>query len=395
MTANDRRGAISEASVSGDVAPGFEGVARAFEENFATRGEVGAAFAAYRDGKVVVDLWGGRTDHESPTPWRRDTLILVFSGTKGMVALCLLLLIERGLLDLGAPMSHYWPELGAHGKSRLLVSHVVSHRSGLPGVQVPLSEEDLFDWGRMVSLLEAQVPYWEPGERVCYHPMTYGWLCGELLRRIDGRSIGRFFAEEVAAPLGLDAWIGLPEELEPRVATIGMRMQAAPSPEHLRAQEDPLAASVWENPPARDYQPMLVNTTAFRTAEFPGANAIVDARSMARLYGCLASGGSLDGVRLLSSETVALGRRCLSRGRDALLGDPPAFGVGFALQTEVMLLGPVDDAFGHGGAGGSIHGAWPDQGVGFSYAMNDLRNPKPDPRAQALLSALHEAVTKR
>ena len=381
--------AFTDQTIQGEVAPGFEAVATAFMDNFSTRGELGAAFAVWRGDELLVDLWGGVRDPRTGAPWERDTLQLVYSGTKGLTSVCLLLLIDRGLLDLDAPVARYWPEFAAAGKGDILVRHAVTHQAGLPGLREPLVGDDLLDDRAMAARIAAETPFWPVGEQVCYHPMTWGWICGELIRRIDGRSAGRFFADEIAAPLGLDAWIGLPPELEERVSVIrpGPGWGVAPELSEERATADPVIRAVWHNPPGRHREPLAQNTAAYHQAEIPAANAIVSARSMARLYGLLATGGG----GLLSPETLALGHRCLVTGRDPLIERPWAYGVGFQLQTELMVLGPPGTAFGHAGVGGSVHGAWPDQGLGFSYAMNELRSA-PDFRASACLDALYAAT---
>ncbi len=376
----------------GSVAPGFERVAEAFEANFAERGELGAAFSAVVDGDVVVDLWGGVADRARGLAWRHDTLVGVFSGTKGLVATCLLLLIEGGQLDLDAPVAAYWPEFAANGKEAVLVRHLVSHQAGLPGLRTPVSVEEATDDVRMARLLAAQRPIAAPGTQLVYHALTFGWLCGELVRRVDGRSIGRFLREEVAGPLDLEVWIGLPERDEARVAVL--ERDAGFMDELVRSREaDEVAWSIYANPPRFADGELAANVRRWRAAEVPASNGVVSARSLARLYGCLARGGEIDGQRLLSPETIERGRRCLSRGHDPYLDMPVAYATGFAVQTSVMGFGPPADAFGHGGAGGSMHGAWPSERVGFSYAPNLLRGGGPvDARAEALLAALYAAV---
>ena len=386
------------AAVGGFAAPGFEAVAREFERNLDERGELGAAFAACVDGEPVVDLWGGRAEPGADgRPWREDTLQLIFSGTKGLVATCVLMLVDRGRLDLDAPACAYWPEFAAQGKERITVAELASHRARLPGVAAPLEKSDLTDDRRMASLLAAQAPETDPRAAATYHPLTYGWLCGELVRRVDGRSVGRFFAEEVAGPLELELWIGLPEELEPRVSTLvtAAGWGSHPMNDDAALAQDELLRRIWANPPILAAGELAWNSRAYHAAELPGGGAIGTARSLARLYGCLARGGELDGVRLLSAETLALGRRELSRFRDPFSDEPYAYGVGYELQTEQGVLGPAAGAFGHTGAGGSIHAAWPEQRVGVSYAMNELRDdPAGDPRSQALLRALSEGCRK-
>ncbi len=386
--------ATDERRGDGFVAPGLERVREEFERNFVERGELGAAFAVYCDGELVIDLWGGCADPATGRPWAADTLQLIFSGTKGLVATCLLLLIERGRLRLEDRVCEHWPEFAANGKREITVAEVVSHRGRLPGIRVPLAAADIYDDRRMAALLAEQAPEEDPRARATYHPLTYGWLCGELIRRIDGRSVGRFFAEEVAAPLGLEVWIGLPQELEGRVSTLvhGPDWGSSPLLDEEAQRRDELLARIWSNPP--DEQPMPENTRAFHAAEIPGAGAIGTARSIARLYGCLARGGELDGVRLLRPETIALGEQELSRFNDAFSDEEVAFGTGFALQSKHSGLGPPARVFGHGGAGGSVHGAWPQLRVGFSYAMNEMRDGlRGDPRSESLLGALYEALS--
>ncbi len=379
-------------SVGGHVEAGFEPVAEAFVRSFGQHAELGAAFAAYVDGRLVVDLWGGVADRGRELPWREDTLVPVFSGTKGLTATCMLLLIERGQLALDMPVCRYWPEFAAHGKERILVSEVVSHRAGMPGLLTEASLEEATDDVRMAALLADQPVVAAAKQGLVYHAVTFGWLCGELVRRVAGRSIGRFFAEEVAAPLELDAWIGLPEQLEPRVARIERDASFADEIA-LTRERDETAWSIWSNPPRFTGGELAANLQAWHAAEAPATSGIVAARSLARLYGCLAAGGAIDGTRLLASETIAAGTRPLASGHDPYLDTPLAFATGYQLQTSEMALGPAADAFGHTGAGGSSHGAWPSLRTGFSYTPNQLRRiGGADPRARELLVALRSAI---
>jgi CubicO group peptidase (beta-lactamase class C family) len=379
----------------GQVEAGFEPVADAFARNFAQRGEVGAAFAATLDGRPVVDLWGGVADGASERPWQRDTMQPIFSGTKGLTALCMTMLVDRGLLALEDPVCEHWPEFAAQGKEAITVAEVLSHRARLPGLRTPLSEQDILDPRRMADLLAAQAPEDDPRVRFAYHRLTYGWLCGELIRRVDGRSIGRFFAEEVAGPLGLELWIGLPPALEPRVAVL----QYGPDWGHNTAHAadpfpgDALWASIWRNPPMYLPDRLAWNEPALHAAELAAGNAIGTARSIARLYGALARGGEVDGVRIVSPQALEAARTPLASGTDPFLGEAMVYSAGFELSGSSTWLGPAPAAFGHGGAGGSVHGAWPEQRVGFSYAMNELRDdPAGDERSSALLEALHRCV---
>ena len=378
--------------VGGHVEPGFEQVAEVFAANFAQRGEVGAAFAATLDRRPVVDLWGGVADEASGRRWQQDTMQVIFSGTKGLTALCVAMLLDRGALKLEEPVSSYWPEFAAQGKEAITVAEVVSHRARLPGVRTPVEDEDLLDPRRMADLLAAQAPESDPRAAVIYHAITYGWLCGELVRRVDGRSVGRFLADEVAGPLGLELWIGLPSRLEPRVATLRYSPEWGKSPV---GQPDPfpgdeLWASIWENPLLLTPPRLPWNLPPWHATEIAAANGIGTARSISRLYGALACGGVLDGVRIISPEGLARASAPLSSGTDPYTGERMTFGVGFMLQTEDKPFGPAKVAFGHNGAGGSVHGAWPEERVGFSYAMNDMRDdPAGDERVSALLDALH------
>ena len=234
----------------------------------------------------------------------------------------------------------------------------------------------------------------DPRAARTYHRMTFGWLCGELVRRVTGKSVGRFFADEVAAPLGLDLWIGLPASEEPRVAPCRQAKSwgAVTALQPASIEGDELQARIYANPTLAPSGESSMNAAAFHAAEIPGANGIGTARSVARLYACLARGGELDGTRLCGPEAIALARREQTRFRDPFSDLPMAYGVGFHLQTENRPFGAPDDGFGHQGAGGSVHGAWPEQRIGFSYLMNELRNPLDDPRAGALLSALASAA---
>jgi len=382
--------------VCGHVEPGFEPVAEAFAANFAERGELGAAFAATLDGRPVVDLWGGVADAATGRPWLEDTMQVIFSGTKGVTALCMAMLLDRGSLKLDDPVSVHWPEFAAHGKEAITVADVATHCSRLPGVRAPVGEQELLDPGRMAALLAEQEPESDPRAQFIYHALTYGWLCGELMRRVDGRSLGRFLAEEVAAPLDLELWLGLPPELEPRVAALSYGPNWGQSPPARRDPfpGDDLWASIYENPPLFIAPELNWNLPAWHAAEIAGANAIGTARSIARMYGALACGGECDGVRLLSAQTLKLVATPLASGVEPHYGVPMVIGVGFELQTEHAQFGPVEQAFGFTGAGGSVHGAWPEERVGFSYAMNELRDDlSGDGRPAALLAALHACVT--
>lgn len=383
------------------VAPGFERVAEEFERNFRERGELGASFSAVVEGECVLDLWGGVADRQRGGPWARNTLQLIFSGTKGLVAMCLLVLLDRDKLELDAPVCEYWPEFAACGKRDVMVRDVVTHTAGLPGLMTPVRVDEIVDDRRMARLLAAQPVFSDPRARQTYHPLTFGWLCGELVRRIDGRSIGTFFADEFARPLGLEIYIGLPHELEERVSRLECAETWGTDPfmcpealgQHEILGEDELARAIWANPPLFGRETFPWNERSFHASEIPGAGGIGTARSIAALY------GALDGR--ISRAALDLAARELEARPDALAESTgiemvERYSVGFMLQNELQLLGPPADAFGHPGAGGSVHGCWPAARTGFSYAMNLLRDdyPQGDPRPAALLRSLHACVAK-
>ncbi|MBX3579436.1 MAG: beta-lactamase family protein [Rhizobiaceae bacterium] len=382
-------------TAEGYVAPGFEAVAAEFERNFTDRQDVGAAFAAVHNGKTVVDIWGGMA--APGRPWQEDTLQVVFSCTKGLVAACMLKLIEQGRLDLHAPVSRYWPEFAQNGKDRVLMRHLLSHRAGLPGIFETLTPADIPDHEKMERLLAAQPLASDPNAFHCYHALTIGWLAGAVLRRIDGRTLGRFFAEEFAAPLGLETWIGLPENEEHRVGTLEIGPGFGPwdAGQTEWQKSDRVLKSVWGNPPLFPVEGELAwNSRAYHAAEIGGAGAITNARSIARYYSCMAMGGEIDDVRVLKPETIALGRSELSRFLDPYILELMAYGVMWAIQTPQRRFGRLPDAFGHSGAGGSIHGAWPSHGMGFSYTMNQMRVDPEDARSRYLLERLEECIAR-
>lgn len=378
--------------MQGEVAPGWEPVREAFAQNWAEGRELGAGVAVYHRGRKVVDLTGGWFDADRSSPYTPESLQLVFSTTKGMAAACVAMCVERGLLDPAAPVAGCWPEFAAEGKGRVTVAELMAHRAGLITVEPPLTLEQCLDWDTVVAALAAQRPFWEPGTTHGYHALTYGWLAGELVRRVDPahRSLGRFFTEEVAAPLGLECWIGLPAELEPRVSRLVngpppppealelMAMVMGPQTNGGRAlsMSGAFALGGGESP---------WNRPDVHRAEIPAANGITNAASLARMYAALI--GEVDGCRLLAPETVELARRPVSQGPDACLLVETAFGLGFMLEAPFTpMAGP--GSFGHPGAGGSIGLAHPELGLAFGYVMNQMdANLAGDVRAARLIDA--------
>ena len=390
-------GESAGAEINGTVAPGFERVRDAFAANFENHGEVGAAFSLYHRGAKVVDLWGGVADPETGRPWAEDSIVMVFSSTKGATAVCAHVLAQRGDLDLDAPVATYWPEFAAAGKEDIPVRWLLSHRVGLPIFDEPITVEEFLAWEPPVETLAAQSPVWEPGTTHGYHSGTYGWLVGEVVRRISGKSLGTFFADEVAGPLGLDLWIGLPESEESRVVPViavdladgAMDEQAltARRRDLLAASRDP--DSLLAKPATTG--PLDPNSRAFRAAEFPAGNGVADARSLARMYASLIGDG-VDGLRLLNDETIARATTEQSNGRDEVLQVQTRFGLGFELNLPNNHLGQ-EGAFGHSGAGGSLAFADPNAEIAFAYVMNQMQLvASDDPRTLSLIAAVHESL---
>ena len=381
--------------IEGTCDPRFAPVREAFAQNFSTLGETGAAVAVTLDGRSVVDLWAGHADAARTRPWERDTIVNVYSTTKGMTAICAHRLVDQGRLDLDAPVATYWPEFASGGKARLPVRYLLSHQAGLPAVSQSLQPAAMYDWDVMTAALAAQEPWWEPGTKHGYHAVTYGWLVGEVVRRISGKTVGTFFRDEVARPLDVDFHIGLAAEHDTRTAPL----IPAPPPS---AEDMNLLAEVLKDPEAMLFKvmfnppilPEAVNTREWRAAEIPAANGHTNARALARVYGALACGGVLDGVRVLSRESIARALAAQAEGPDAVMPLYTRFGLGFMLSTPQEKMGPNPRTFGHGGMGGSLGFADPDAQLGFGYTMNEAHMGLwlVDPRATALISALYDVL---
>jgi len=388
-------------TILGEVAAGFEPVREAFAANFAGHGDIGAAVCVYRDGRPVVDLWGGVADPDGGRPWARDTLQLVYSATKGATATAAHLLAQRGALDLDAPVAEYWPEFAANGKADIPVRWLLSHRAGVVTLDDPVPLADALAWQPMVAALAAQRPAWRPGSAHGYHGRTFGWLVGEVIRRVSGRTPGRFFAEEIAAPLGLDFFIGLPAGARGRVSRMVYKQPhfdfAAAAPESIPEQFRELMAALLDpnslynkafsvtNPAEIDF-----NAPAVQAAEIPASNGIGTARALARMYAALI--GEVDGVRLLTPETLAAATKEQAVGADRVLLVPTRFSLGYALPTEVTpMTGP--SSFGHPGRGGALGFADPEHRIAFGYVMNHIIEDAPtDVRATSLVDAVRKSL---
>lgn len=384
-----------EAQVHGHCDTRFAAVRTAFEENFRARSELGAAVTVTVDGVPVVDLWGGWADAARTRPWERDTLVNVWSTSKGPTALCAHILADRGLLDLDAPVASCWPEFAAAGKEKVLVRHLLSHRAGLCGLREPHSAAQLYDWRLTTERLAAMEPWWEPGTRSGYHAITYGFLVGEVVRRVSGLLPGAFLEREVTGPLGIDFTVGLPKEAAGRAAElVHTRVGSAGERPAVLAELPPAALAALANPPMGAAE---ANSAAWRAAEIPAANGHGTARAVAALYGIFAGRGAYGGHRVLSPRAAERVREGQGPCRDLVLG------AGFAHETEVGLglwlsgphgsYGPNPRAFGHDGFGGSCGLADPDAGVSLGYVMNRMGpHIADDPRKTALVDALYSAL---
>jgi len=380
--------------IHGHCDPRFSAVRDVFVENLRSGTDLGAAVAFTLDGEPVVDLWGGYLDFDRTREWQHDTIVNVYSTTKGMTALCAHQLVEQGLVDLDAPVAEYWPEFAQAGKADIPVRWLLGHRAGLPAVREPLPRGALYDWKTFTEALARHEPWWEPGSQHGYHAVTFGHLVGEVIRRVSGKSVGTYFRDHVAGPLEADFHIGTPPELDARTADLHGRLvgpregegangesggggPALELPEPIRAfmrsMTDPttMTGAAFSNPPQREGE---VNSREWRGAEIPAANGHGTARALARIYGALARGGEIDGVRLLERESIDRASTVESDGPDAVLGGMPMrFGLGFMLRSPIMPLSPSPRAFGHPGAGGSIGMADPDARVGFGYTLNKMQ----------------------
>jgi CubicO group peptidase (beta-lactamase class C family) len=390
-------------AVEGTCDPRFDLVRHEFERNLAERGEVGASVALTLAGKPVVDLWGGVADPATGAPWQRDTLVVVWSSTKGATATCAHILGARGELDINAPVAKYWPEFAAAGKQDITVRMLLNHQAGLAAVREPLPEGAFYDWERMTSALAAETPFWKPGFQRGYHGLTFGWLVGEVVRRVSGKSLGRFFQDEVADPLGIDFTIGdLPEADEARIAPI--IPQPPPDPANLSALEqaafaDPQGVTFLMVANTGGYMnPGECDNRAAHIAEIPAAGGISNARGLAGLYVPLANGGG----GLVPESYVDRMGAVDSAGWDTVLMMPTRWGLGFAKAVDNRHLAPEssvilsDAAFGHPGMGGSLGFADPKARISFGYAMNKQGTGVGlNERVQSLVDAAYKSLGYR
>lgn len=395
------------ADIQGAVAPGFEGVRDAFADNFRLHGEKGASLAVYVGGDRLVDLWGGVANPDTGAPWVEDTVGIMYSATKGATTILAHLLAQNGELDFDAPMSAYWPEFAGGGKGAMPVRFAFTHQAGLPYLDDPLTRDEILDGRRVVEVLERQTPIWAPGTAHGYHALTFGWLAGELIRRIKGEGMGEVFQNEIARPLGLDFYVGLPASEVGRVA----RLVNPPPPEPgaLDAITDPdLRAAIVRigaamTDPNSTFSRALSTNGALPTpnadvwndpavyrSEMPAANGISNARSLAKLYA--ATIGEVEGLRLLSAATIAAATAEQVNGPDRTVMFASRFSTGFQLPSARTPFFS-EHSFGHGGAGGALGFADPHYGLAFGYVQNQLGGGAAgDPRTLGILAALRQAI---
>jgi CubicO group peptidase (beta-lactamase class C family) len=388
------------AEVHGRCEPAFESLRRALADVIETGAEVGAALAVQVGKQPVVDLWAGHADSARTRPWDEHTIVNLYSVGKAVTAVCALRLVEGGALDLDSPVSRYWPEFAQAGKKHLPVRYLLTHQAGLPAVFRPLPPGAVLKWETMTEALAAQEPWWEPGAGHGYHVNTYGFLIGEVVRRITGKSLGTYLRDEIAGPAGIDFFIGFGPELDTRCADV---IPPRPGPDgeqrsvlfdvDLATLTGParMRVGAYLNPPELSGLG-VINSREWRAAEVPSTNGHGNARAVARLYAALAGDGELGGVHILSPATIEMAIAGQVYAEDLVLQRPTRFGLGFQLTMPERRLGPGPRSFGHFGAGGSLGFADPDGHVAFAYAMNQGRGGWQHKHVRHLIDLVYEAL---
>jgi CubicO group peptidase (beta-lactamase class C family) len=382
---------VPEMPAGGWCDPRFAAVRDAFAANFADLGETGAAVCVRAGGAVVADLWGGWAGPGERRPWQPDTLVNVFSVGKGLLAACVAALTGDGMIDTDAPVARYWPQFAAAGKDRVTVRQLLSHQAGLPALRAPLPAGSALDWRVMTAALAAEQPWWPPGERHGYHVNTFGFLAGEMIRRVTGLTAGAALRQRLAGPLGADVHIGLPAAEHARVAYFCWpqpaddRVLAGSSPDLLMARH------AYANPPELSGA-RVINTAAWRAAEVPSANAHATAAGVATVYAALAAGGAAGGARVLDAGALSEATRQQVYGPDLVLARPTRFGLGFQLTHAERPLGRGPQSFGHFGAGGSVGMCDPDAGLALGYVTSQMGPRWQNPRNRALIDAAYSCL---
>ncbi|MDG1444219.1 MAG: serine hydrolase [Pseudomonadales bacterium] len=395
-----------EVNVSGTNESRFDKVRTAFE-NLWSDIEVGAALCVYEHGVPVIDLWGGFHDQDMSMPWQANSLVNVYSSTKGMAAIAIAILVDEQKLDYDAPVANYWPEFAQAGKADVTIAQLLSHQAGLCGVDTKLEVEDLYDWGKMIRLLEQQTPMWPLGSGAGYHAVTWGYFPGELVRRVTGMTLGQFFNERVAKPLQADCFIGLSESEFSRCASlIGPNRARKTSVDPTQLAADTPSVQVAKPKMTALYAASLLNPSispfkhacsdAWRKAEIAASNGHASARGISKIYAAMALGGELDGTKILSQAAIEQANKIEVEGiEDKVLGGKIRRSRGFILNTD-HAYGPNLEAFGHAGAGGSLGFADPVTGIGFAYVMNQMQSDSSQiPRSQRLVNALYDCISNK
>jgi CubicO group peptidase (beta-lactamase class C family) len=373
-------------AAEGYVHDRFAAVRAAFDANLQSGADVGASFCATQEGEVGVDLWGGWADEAKTRPWEKDTIVNVYSTTKTMTFLCALIVADRGELDFDAPVARYWPEFAANGKADVKVSHLMAHSAGLSGWREKITIADLYDCDKVTALLAAQAPLWEPGTKSGYHAVTQGYLVGEVIRRITGKSLGTFFREEIAEPLGADFWIGLPASEDHRVADL---IPPPPGGALGEMEWDEIGKITFTNP---NVDVAETRTRAWRGAEIPAAGGTGNARSIARIHAILANGGVAQGKRFLSEAGCRKALEVQIEGDDLIFKAPAKFGMGFGLPGPQVPF-PHPNTLFWGGYGGSLAIIDMDAHTSFGYAMNKMGGGTVgDARGFSMLMAMWQAL---
>ena len=379
----------AEMEINGHCDERFSVVRDAFEANFLADEELGASAAVTVDGQYVVDLWAGQRNHDGD-PWERDTIVNVYSTTKTMASICILMLADRGVIDFQTPVAEYWPEFASNGKDSVLVRHVMTHQTGCSGFPRPVTPEELYDHDLMADLLAGMEPWWEPGTAPGYHAITQGTLQAELMRRIDGRTLGTFFRDEVTAPLGADFHIGLPLSEGHRVAQLDVPQEGID--QIVESDPDSIAARTFRSCRLDGTE---TETDEWRSAEIPAGGGIGNARSISRVHSAIACGGTIDGVTLMKPETIEAALHRQTFDRDLVLGLNVPYGTGFGINHERIPLTPSDRTLYWFGWGGSMGVMDLDEKITVSYAMNKMAGGLVgDARAFNLIAATYAAIGK-
>ena len=392
---------MSNVIIDGFCDPKFTAIESAFANNFAQQGEIGAAVSVYQNNQKVVDLWAGHMDPQQQRPLSQQTLFTVWSLGKAVAALCVLRLIDAGKLDLHDPVAKHWPEFAQSGKAKITVAALLSHRAGLVAVDTTLDQRAWANWPSYVRALEQQRPWWPNAERHGYHVHTYGFLLGELLHRVDGRTIAQYLQDEISQPLGIDFYYGVDDSALARCAD---NIPYIPPADQAPAVIDPVDVDTlsadermryltYNNPAFSNEGEFGINSRAWRLAMFPSTNPQSDARSVAKIFSALANDGQIDGIRLLSPELIEQAIAIHADGIDAVMSRPTRFGLGFMLTMPERALGPNPRTFGHYGNAGLLGFADPDAKLSFCYTMNKQGRAWRDPRNIALVDALYASVS--